>query len=337
MDFQPVGTEFDGVTSGEAPQLSITYGQYDNGANVFTAYFNGNTATSDFSVYTGLTVVQSTGVAGPGGTTINAIQIYGATGAHITAFVFNTAMSNVGLITESSFAFAADTADATGITGLVNSATASGVTNGISVGMGYTSDYFFQAYDLASAVTLPSNQQGAVPAAGTWVYGSTTYTGTSATSWTAYDAPQLYSTTGGYTSTVTNNPLSGATNVYLGAISGSSAVSIYYNWERARAYPPNGVMPSASPGSISQSNPPKAGVSLSVQNFGVNPLSLSAVYVQNEITGTLVASLQLSSPISIQPGAFQAIAIDFTPINAVPYKITVVTLLGTQVSTVAIG
>jgi len=33
-------TALDGVYTGEAPQLSSTYGQYDNGANVFTNYYN---------------------------------------------------------------------------------------------------------------------------------------------------------------------------------------------------------------------------------------------------------------------------------------------------------
>ena len=103
-----------------------------------------------------------------------------------------------------------------------------------------------KTYDISGAVTIPVNGAGAVPAAGTWVYGSVTYPGTSSTSWSAYDAPQLYSTTGGYTATETNNPLSAATHLYLGAIGGSSAVSIYFNWNRARFYPPNGVMPSTS-------------------------------------------------------------------------------------------
>ena len=109
MVFQPTSTNFDDNYWGEAPSLSATYGQYDNGASVFAAYFNGNTATSGFSVYAGLTVAKATGVIGPGGATINAIQISGTSGAHAPAFVFNTALSNVGIITESSFALAADT------------------------------------------------------------------------------------------------------------------------------------------------------------------------------------------------------------------------------------
>jgi hypothetical protein len=114
------------------------------------------------------------------------------------------------------------------------------------VGMGDGSDYFFQMYDQAGTVSGFLNSAGAVPAAGTWLYGSVTYSGTGATSWSAYNAPQLYSSAGGYTNTYANNPLSGATNLYLGAIGGTPAVNIYYNWDRARLYPPNGVMPTGA-------------------------------------------------------------------------------------------
>ncbi len=161
-------------------------------------------------------------------------------------------LSNTGLITESSFALGTgDTGDGTGVTGLGNSATASGTTNAIGVGMGFGGGYFYQASDAAGTVTEPTNQEGTSPAAGTWVYGSTTYSGTSATSWSSYVAPQLYSATGGYQETVNSNPpITGATNLYLGVIGGSAAVNIYFNWNRARFYPPNDVMPSASYGTI---------------------------------------------------------------------------------------
>ena len=88
---------------------------------------------------------------------------------------------------------------------------------------------------------------------------------------------------------------------------------------------------------LTTSGPSNAGAAISIQNFGTNPVSVSAVYVQNDATGALVASLLLPSAISIQPGAFQSVAIDFTPISAIPYKITIVTLLGSQFSTVAMG
>lgn len=38
VGFLPVGTQYDGVYSGEAPQLSSTYGQYDNGKYIFPVY-----------------------------------------------------------------------------------------------------------------------------------------------------------------------------------------------------------------------------------------------------------------------------------------------------------
>ena len=40
MTFMPVGTEYDGVYAGEAPQLSQRYAEFDNGANVFINYWN---------------------------------------------------------------------------------------------------------------------------------------------------------------------------------------------------------------------------------------------------------------------------------------------------------
>ena len=160
MVFESTSTTFDGDYWGEAPQLSPIYAEYDNGANVFAAYFDGNTPTSDFTVFTGLALGQAASVTGPGATTINAIQITGNTAAHDPSFSFDTALSNTGLIVETSFALAADTGDATGITGLVNSATANSITNGISVGMGDGGDYFYQGTDIASAVNIPLNGAG---------------------------------------------------------------------------------------------------------------------------------------------------------------------------------
>ena len=60
MDFSAT-TEFDGIIAGEAPQLSSTYGQYDNGANIFLYYNNGG-STANLNVENGgsLTVATET-------------------------------------------------------------------------------------------------------------------------------------------------------------------------------------------------------------------------------------------------------------------------------------
>jgi hypothetical protein len=248
MAFLSITTSFDGNYWGEAPNLSGTYGAYDNGANVFNAYFNGNTATSSFSVYSGDTLTQATGISGPGGTTINAIEVTGSTGSHVPAFSFNVAMSNTALIVESSFCLAGNTGDETGAVGLVDNAAVTSIRNGISADMGWSGDYFNQAYEVAGAVTMPVNAAGTSTTS--WVYASVTYPGSAASSWSAYIAPQLYSSTGGYSGTYSNNPLSSAANLYLGQISGSSAINVCYNFIRARADPPNNVMPSVSFGNV---------------------------------------------------------------------------------------
>ncbi len=253
MDFLGTSVDFDGNYWGESPTLSATYGQFDNGASVFSAYFNGDTPISSFSVYSGYTLAQATGVTGPGGATINAIQATGYNGNN-PVFAFNTAMTNTALIMESSFSSpsAVTPGTDTGAAGLVDNAAASGVNNAISVNSGYAVAYFDQDYEIGGAVTLDVNPQGAATAS--WLYATVTYTGPGATSWSSFIAPQLYSSAGGYSGTVANNPLSGASNLYLGQISGTTAtytINIYYNFDRARAYPPNGAMPSTSFGSAS--------------------------------------------------------------------------------------
>ncbi len=105
MAFLPTTTNFDGNYWGTAPNLSGTYGAYDNGDHVFNAYFNGNTPTSSFSVSSGYTIVKATGISGPGATTINAIRVTGYNGGS-AVFSFNTPLSNTALIAESSFSSA---------------------------------------------------------------------------------------------------------------------------------------------------------------------------------------------------------------------------------------
>ena len=70
MKLLPIGTEYDGVYMGEAPQLSPTYGQYDNGASVFNNYWNfagtvlpSGWSGSGYTVNNGLTITCPSGNA----------------------------------------------------------------------------------------------------------------------------------------------------------------------------------------------------------------------------------------------------------------------------------
>src|SRR5208337_55499 len=120
-------------TTGEAPQLSSTYGQYDNGANIFLSYFNGNTNPSSFTVSPGFTLAQATGVTMPNGETGNAIQV---TGSYYVSpydyipFVYNNGYTLQSSIVEGSAKLYSNIGVAQGIAGLITStaiATASGI------------------------------------------------------------------------------------------------------------------------------------------------------------------------------------------------------------------
>ena len=241
---------FDGSSVGEAPQLSATYGQYDNGANVFSLYFNGNTPLSDFN-NEGNGLAQAN-VMGPTGAKINVISI--TSYASNLGFVYTAkSLSNSAIIAESSSqqnGLGAGAYNAANGQVAIVSGTDVSVLNAIGVVMGWSSSYLVNEYFSGGSMTGDINQQGTANA--DWHYASVTYSGSAATSWTGYIAPQLYSTSGGFSGSVSNNPLSSSA-LYLGLIGGvnsADAWQTYINWMRARAYPPNGVMPFQSYGNI---------------------------------------------------------------------------------------
>jgi len=82
-------TALDGVYTGEAPELSSTYGQYDNGANVFTNYYNfagtslpsgwSSSATSSASVSVNNGITVSSNYPGNSASVVSNIQINSTT------------------------------------------------------------------------------------------------------------------------------------------------------------------------------------------------------------------------------------------------------------------
>jgi hypothetical protein len=224
---------------GEAPQLSPSYGQYDDGSLVFSAYANGNTAISQFKVASGNSLIQTTGVTYGAGK-INALELIG-TGTKVT-MVLNTPLSNLPTIGESNFESGA-TSIAQGTIAFDDSATPSTSQNAIGLQTG-SGSFFSQGYEISNSYTFGKNSQGSVTSA--WNYASTSYLGSATSSWTGYIAPQLYSTQGGYSGTYNNNPLSGSSKLYLSILTnngGAGAMNMYFNWLRARIAPPNGIMP----------------------------------------------------------------------------------------------
>ena len=330
MAFQSVGTEFDGAFAGEAPNLSPSYAQYDNGANVFLAYFDGNAATSSFNEYSGYTLSQATGIPYTTGT-INALNLKGYNSGN-PALVFNVALPNQPMLVESNVQDpnSVNLGTDTGHVGFVDSATASTVANGIGTEAGYGKAYFNLDYMSGGAYSADHVPQGTSVAS--WTYSSLNYSGPASTSFSGYNAPQLYSTTGGFSGSVNTNPLSGASNLYLGILADTTStytVNVFFNWMRARAAPPGGVMPAETVGQITTN--PQAGANLYVRNTGSTIVTLSAVYVQNVTSNSFVESFQLNPVVTIQPGSLDEVNVPFTPSHGETYSFTVTTTLGYSV------
>ena len=207
---QSYGTTFDGVYAGQAPQLSATYGQYDNGASVFPFYdnFAGTTLSSKWTVPSSSIYKVNNGfIAEPSA---------GSTTAVYAASVQETS----SIITEWLLNFDGVTFPQTSSYWQLNR-----YTNGSNMHFLGSSgnDIFWNSNVIIASVSVPSSglQIYGVWNDGTivrWFYPDGNYTDTTAASITDY--------------------------VSLGWSVNSTFPTIY--WVRTRAYPPNGVMPSSS-------------------------------------------------------------------------------------------
>jgi hypothetical protein len=247
---------FNNKTTGEAPTLSSTYAEYDDGANVFLAYFNGNTSISNFNYYT--TYIQlSQSTANLNGNNINVINdtrvASGSFNVLVPEFILNVAIPNEPLYIESNtYLSVTSTADNPRVA-LLSSNSPTSSLDAIGVNVGWAGAYFQEEYINNGQYTTDQAQQGSESVG--WVYSSLLYNPGSS-NYYGYTAPKLYSTTGGYSGSTTNT-LPSTGSLYIGGIGSPHTVytiqesAMLFNWMRARAYPPNGVMPSVIFGSVS--------------------------------------------------------------------------------------
>jgi hypothetical protein len=222
---------FNTTNDGEAPQLSSTYAQYDNGANVFLDYFSGDSSA-------GWTTAGTSGqtTSAPSGSPFGTNALYALDSGGNYMYTHATGQSTNMVIEYYTY---------------INN----------------LNDVFFL---VNSAGTGQLARQGS---GGGW-YGIA-----STSSWTAWNAPpdtgvwsgewvlsavvvsggiaqQYLSTTlGNYGSEIGQNPSNSYTVAnngnYLGLIGDSASSSDeYWNGIIVRAYPPNGVMPSVTVGSV---------------------------------------------------------------------------------------
>ncbi len=246
MGFAAPGNNlFDGVTVGAAPNLQCasncpqtSYAQYDNGNDIFAAYFNGDTPTSSFTAYSGYTVSQATGITyGP--TSVSVIKISGNGATKDSQAAYNIGVPNSGYVEEANWY--STTANNKEFLGLGDSLSLGSIQNAIGAYVASTSSYSVYI----SSGTEHHTSLSTTISENAWWYGSLDYPGSSATSFSISLGTNLYSSS----QTISQNPLSSASTIYLTPLSvhtGTASITIYYNWLRLRSYPPSGVMPTAS-------------------------------------------------------------------------------------------
>jgi len=221
---------------GEAPQLSSTYAQYDDGASVFPYYVNfaGTSAPSSITTLGTATSFNNGATVSAGDFFETNSKVYNIQtqilDAYVSSITFGTSGDNAGI----SFVVDPSGNQYTSTTHYVNVGTSGG-----------------QFYNgVLNQFSTSSNFEIASLNSGTYTISSTTTTSTGiwslwATSSTAYGSINY-----GSPLTVTSNiPPAGSYYIMAGASSGASTV--VYRWVRVRAYPPNGVMPSVSFGGLS--------------------------------------------------------------------------------------
>jgi hypothetical protein len=199
---------FDGIYWGEAPQLSSTYGQYDNGASVFNNYWNfaGTTLPSGWITSSYLTATVNNGVKL---TSTSSNQYLG----YSTSFPTPIIVDIYGKVT-------------TGVTAPAN------LLNMFGNALGTYTEWGGLAYNNGYVLGYSS-------VSGTWTY--------TTTSWTINTFYIITHTSSGTSQSYQiNYNQFGTSSINLSSpyiMSWQGASTTFVQWLRTRAYPPNGVMP----------------------------------------------------------------------------------------------
>jgi len=228
---------------GEAPQLSSTYGEYDDGANVFNNYWNfAGTSLPSGWTGTGYTVNNGVTVNAPGGS-----QAYDPPTTNY--IITTTASYSTSQITEfyfpQGFAFGRPSGGTVGINEGWGLKEASGTDTSNSIQV--FNNYGISGTDFQTVVSGTATKSS-VFTSGPSSFISTMYSTSSGAVFGIGTNPPLYNN--GQSATLTSNIYTGNSYIYLWSFDSYTKVGPVY-YIRTRALPPNGVMPSVSFGSLS--------------------------------------------------------------------------------------
>ena len=235
MTFEPKTVNYDGVYAGEAPQLSPSYGEYDNGANVFNNYWNfsGTSLPSGWAASNSIGYIVDNGLAIGFGSVYSTNQIFTSLNNVVEMYGNYPILNSANYSGLSQSNAIAPQGSNTGGDAEILWMTDSG-----------TNEFYAWAADGSTATYniqggLPS---GFFPALNThYIFGTyvnSTSVGESINYKTIMSAKGTFNTNqyiilGSYTGANTLNE-----NVLINPIE--------ITWLRTRAYPPNGAMPTAS-------------------------------------------------------------------------------------------
>ena len=212
MYFLPFSVQYDGIYTGESPQFTTPYAEYDNGASVFNSYWN-FAGTSSAGWTTG----------GTGSGTFNNGLTLDSNGQG--PFLISTTTLSSGSVIE----------------GLMSQQV------GAEIGIGTVSGYVF---DLGES---GSQELGIGITSSTGEVTSWVTTGSSATAGTEYVVTGYYTPNGNlsldYVSELKGSLSPSTQYITISGYSGLASTS-FIQWLRTRTYPPNGIMPSVTFGSV---------------------------------------------------------------------------------------
>ena len=230
MVFFPVSTNFDAIFWGEAPTLSGTYGQYDNGANVFNVYDNFASALA-----AGWTQRNSHGSISPGsGVTFSMTKSGGY--AYI---IWSTFLTYPQVAETYVTAVGAGTDPIIGVATTLNINGYSAFYNGVSMD-------WLQGTTTARLVSQTSAGGTTV---GTATVSATFTPGIWGVTWSATNAES--GTAQGGTATGTTSSAIANYAIYIGESgNGGGTGTDSMSWARMRSDPPNNVMPGESLGPL---------------------------------------------------------------------------------------
>ncbi len=209
----------DGNFIGEAPYLSSAYAQYDNGANVFELYFNGDTPVNSFTIGSNFIMTQVSGVT-LGSEVVNALQVSGGCtyGYPCLSYVYNKGAPNEPTTLQAAVANNNKGRNLASIDIQNGNTVDSSNTDIEAVYSGYSTAGFSLAYVQSGSYTADLDSQGSV--ATSLDFYTVYYNGSSSSTFSGSISPTLYS--GGYSGTINVNPLASDNTLYIGDGIGNS-------------------------------------------------------------------------------------------------------------------